>query len=144
MEISGSYVFNAPVQKVWDTLMDPKVLAECIPGCESFDPVGDGQYQAVVSVGVGAIRGRYNAKVVLRDLEPPSSYRLIIEGTGSVGFVNGDSLVTLQEGEGNTTVRVESNAQVGGTIARVGQRMMGSVAKTMLDRFFTCLQQSTG
>ncbi len=142
MNVIGTYLFNIPAAQVWDHLMDPQVLAGCIPGCQGLEPTGEGEYQAVINVGVGPVRGRYNAKVMLQDQEPPKSYRLVIEGSGSIGFANGEAQVTLVEEDGRTTVSVDSDAQVGGTVARVGQRMMGSVAKGMLDRFFGCLQES--
>ena len=142
MEISAQYLFDAPANLVWNTLMDPQALASCVPGCESLEPAGDGEYRAVVNVGVGPIRGRYSANIVIKDTNPFQSYRLIIGGTGSIGFANGESLVTLEERDGKTLVQVSSQAQAGGTVARVGQRMMESVAKGMLDRFFTCLQES--
>ena len=142
MKVTGTYTFNAPAAQVWDTLMDPQVLAGCIPGCEGLEPTGEGAYQAVINVGIGPVRGRYNAKIMLLDRVPPRSYRLVIEGNGSIGFANGEAQVTLVDEDGRTTVNVDSDAQAGGTVARVGQRMMGSVAKGMLDRFFGCLQQS--
>jgi len=142
MKISGTYEFDAPREKVWDTLMDPKTLASCIPGCDGFNPTGPDQYEAVVNVGIGPVRGRYNARISLRDLRPPQSYRLVIEGNSPVGFANGESVVTLTEQGDKTSVRVEADSQVGGTVARVGQRLMGSVAQGMLDRFFECLAQA--
>ena len=142
MKISGSYEFNVPALRVWETLMDPQALEHCIPGCESFNPVGDGEYQAVVSVGVGPVQGRYSAKIALRDQDPHRSYRLTVEGSSSVGFANGEAVVTLTEQGDKTTVQVDSDAQVGGTVARVGQRLMGSVAKGMMDRFFGCLREA--
>ena len=144
MKILGSYVFNAPAEKVWGVLLDPKALANCMPGCEKLDPIGDDQYQAVLSVGIGPIRGRYNAKITMRDKVPQQSYRLVVEGTGANGFANGDALITLTEHDGKTTVQVDGESQVGGTVARVGQRMMGSAAQMMLGRFFSCLQETTG
>ena len=98
----------------------------------------------MLSVGIGPIRGRYNAKITLRDKVPQQSYRLVVEGTGANGFANGDALITLTEHDGKTTVQVDGESQVGGTVARVGQRMMGSAAQMMLGRFFSCLQESTG
>ena len=142
MDISASYLFDAPAVQVWDTLMDPQVLAGCMPGCESLEPTGENEYQAVVNVGVGLVRGRYTVKIAIADANPYQSYRLTIGGSASIGFANGESLVTLEEQDGRTTVRVTSQAQAGGTVARVGQRMMESVAKGLLDRFFTCLQES--
>lgn len=142
MEISARYVFDAPARRVWDTLMDPAALARCMPGCESLEPVGENEYQAVVNVGVGPVRGRYTAKIAITEAQPYQSYRLEIGGSGSIGFANGTSRVTLEEQDGKTTVQVSSQAEAGGTVARVGQRMMESVARGLLDRFFTCLQES--
>ena len=142
MKIAGSYQFNTNAAKVWGVLTDPKKLERCIPGCEGLKPQGNNEYQAVLTVGVGPIRGKYNAKITMRDQVPNQSYRLTVEGTGSSGFLNGEAVITLVENEGKTTVQVDSDSQAGGPIARVGQRMMGSVAKVMMDRFFSCLQQA--
>ena len=142
MEVSGSYEFNAPAATVWSLLLDPEVLASCVPGVESLETVGDDQYQAVLSLGIGPVRGRYNAKITLRDQDPYHSYRLVVEGSGLLGFANGESEITLVEDNGKTTLQVKGDAQIGGRIARVGQRMMGSVAKGMLDQFIKCTQES--
>ena len=142
MDISATYVFNAPAERVWTTLMDPQALAACVPGCQSLEPTGKNEYQAVVNVGVGPVRGNFTAKVAITDLQPFESYRLSLSGNSNIGFGSGDSLVTLEEQDGKTTVKVDSQAQAGGTVARVGQRMMESVARGLLDRFFSCLQES--
>ena len=82
--------------------------------------------------------GQYTA-----DLNPPHSYTLTIEGSGNIGFANGTATVTLTpSGNDGTSVNVNTDTQVGGAVARVGQRMMGSVAKGMMDRFFGCLAES--
>ena len=142
MKVTGSYQFNTTAPKVWAVLTDSKALARCIPGCEGLDPLGNDEYQAVMTVGIGPIKGRYNAKISMRDQVPHQSYRLGIQGTGTGGFVNGDAVITLIEENGKTTVRVDGDSQVGGTVARVGQRMMDSAAKMMMDRFFSCLQKA--
>ena len=144
MKISGSYEFNASAQKVWEALTNPESLAGCIPGCEGMETVGEDEYRTVMTVGVGPVRGRYNAKITLADKDPFSSFRLVLEGNGPMGFANGEAVITLTEDGGRTTVAVESDAQVGGTVARVGQRLMDSVARMLLDRFFSCLRDSIG
>ena len=142
MHLSGSYDFDAPAAKVWEALTDPKSLSGCIQGCESLDSVGNNQYTAVLSVGVGPIRGKYNANLTMANLNPHQSFRLAIQGKGSVGFVDGYADITLEEHQGKTTVLVDADSQVGGVVARVGQRLMETVAKTMMDQFFSCLRQS--
>ena len=143
MKVSGSYTFPASAAKVWESLTDPTVLAGCIPGCEGLEAVGEDEYQAVMTVTIGPIRSRYNAKISLHDKDEPRSFRLVLEGSGTTGFANGQALITLTEQGDQTTVEVEGDSQVGGPVARVGQRMMGSVAKMLMDRFFGCLEEST-
>ena len=142
MKITGSYVFDAPAAQVWETLMSPNQLSSCIPGCRSFEIMGEDEYRVTVNIQVGPINGRYEARIALMDQEHPNSYRLVAEGSGPLGFAKGVALGTLVEEDGKTTLRVEAEAEVGGTVARIGQRMTGSVAKTMMDRFFDCLRQS--
>ena len=142
MEVKAEYIFEAPVDRVWQVLLDPDSLERCMPGCEGLEPVSEGQYQAVLSVGVGAIRGTYRATITVADQEPMRSYRLIVEGNGTPGFVRGEARVSLEDNEGKTVVRVDGDAQVGGTMARVGQRLIGSVNRMMMDQFFNCLQKA--
>ena len=142
MDVGGTYTFQAPADKVWDVLLDAESLASCMPGCERLEPLGDGKYSARLSVGVGSIQGRYEATITVSDQVPTRSYKLTVEGTGSSGFVRGEAVVSLTEQDGSTVVTVQGEGQVGGTIARVGQRLIGSVNKMMMDRFFTCLQRS--
>jgi len=140
MEISGSYTFNAPIDRVWDLLMNPDVIASCMPGCDRFVPEGDDRYRARLTVGLAAVTGTYEGLVTLSDKVPPTSYRLTGEGQSRAGFVKGTSSVTLRAAGDTTIVDVGVTVEAGGTIARVGQRILGSVSKMMLDRFFACLQ----
>ena len=142
MKLSGSYDFNATPEKVWQTLTDPTSLSACIPGCEKLEEVGKDEYSATVTIAMGPIRSKFNTTVKMLDQNPYESYRLVVEGNGPSGFVRGESHVTLVGENGKTTVNVESDSTSGGLLARVGQRMMESFAKSMMDRFFTCLQQS--
>ena len=140
MDISGSYTFNAPPDRVWRLLMDPAILSSCIPGCEKFEPDGEDRYNVRLTVGLAAITGTYDGTVVLAEKIPNTSYRLVVEGQGRPGFVKGSSAVALRAEGSTTAVDVTASVQTGGPIARVGQRLIGGVAKMMLDRFFACLQ----
>ena len=142
MKVTGSYQFDTAAPKVWAVLTDPKTLSGCIPGCEGLNPLGNDEYHAVMTVGVGPIRGRYNAKISMHDQVPNQSYRLAVEGTGATGFINGQAVITLTENGGKTTVTVDGDSQVGGPVARVGQRMMDSVAKMLMDQFFNCIKKT--
>ena len=142
MEVSATYTFDAPRQRVWDLLIDPRVIAGCLPGCEAMEPAGDDTWRATLTIGVAAITGRYQGTVRMTGKDEPAGYTLAVEGKGKPGFVNGSARVALAEADGGarTSVAVTGKAQVGGTIARVGQRLLGGVSKMMMDRFFACLQ----
>ena len=142
MKISGSYEFSAPPEKVWSALTNPESLCGCIPGCEALKSVGQDRYEAAIAVAIGPIRGKFDAKISMLDQEPNKSYKLVIEGRGTSGFVNSEAVVTLQANGANTTVQVEGDSQTGGLLARVGQRMIEGVAKSQMDRFFNCLRES--
>ena len=88
---------------------------------------------------VAAISGTFDGTVELKNQVAPESYRLVMDGSGGPGFVNGDAKIALSESGTSTTVAVTADVEVGGTIARVGQRLLGSVSKMMLDRFFACM-----
>src|SRR3954462_15755077 len=109
MEISGSYTFDAPPERVWALLMDPAVLSSCIPGCDKFEPDGENRFNVTMTVGLAAITGTYNGTVVLTDLNPQTSYGLVVEGQGRPGFVKGTSAIGLRA-EGATTVVTVSAA----------------------------------
>ena len=143
MEVSATYTFDAPRQRVWDLLTDPEVIAGCLPGCEAMEPTGDDAWRAILTIGIAAITGRYEGAVRMTDKDEPAGYTLVVEGKGKPGFVNGSANVALAETDGGvrTSVAVTGKAQVGGTIARVGQRLLGGVSKMMMDRFFACLQE---
>ena len=140
MEITGSYTFDGPPDRVWDLLMDPLVLMSCIPGCQGMEPEGEDRYKVKLTVAIAAITGGYEGTVVISDKVQPSSYRLTVEGQGKPGFAKGNSAITLRADGDKTVVDVSGTVQTGGPIARVGQRLIGGVSKMMLDRFFACLQ----
>jgi carbon monoxide dehydrogenase subunit G len=140
MQLTGVYEFAAPIERVWDLLMDTTAIAACLPGCRELRDLGEDRYHAELAVAVAAITGNYGATVAIEDKVRPSSYRLVFQGSGRTGFVKGDTTVSLSPSAGGTTVRVEANADVGGAVARVGQRLIEGVARTTMNRFFGCLE----
>lgn len=137
MKISGSYKLPADPEMVWETLLDPDALGKSIPGAKSFTPDGDDAYTVDLSVGVATIRGEYSGRIVVTDRKPLSSFRLIVEGKGAKGAMSGSALFTLSKGKpGETVVNVEGEGEIAGLFARVGQRMLGGVAKLLMKQFF--------
>ena len=141
MKVEGSYTFDAPRDRVWSMLMNPEALKNCVPGCESLTATGENAYDATLKVGVAAIRGTYKSSIKLTDLAEPSSYKMNVEGKGGAGFVRGLAAIELVDQGDKTLLNVQGDGNVGGTIAGVGQRMLGGVAKMLMGQFFDCLKK---
>jgi carbon monoxide dehydrogenase subunit G len=139
MQISGSYSFNAPAERVWDLLMNIEAIAACVPGCQELTPIGDDRYRAKLSLAMSAVTGSFDATIALEEKMPPHGYTLRVDGQGRPGFVKGTSRVQLVDQQTSTRVDVTADVQVGGAIARVGQRLLEGVGRTMMNRFFDCL-----
>jgi uncharacterized protein len=136
LKIEGSYSLNAPRERVWQVLLDAKTMAQCMPGCESMNEVGPDQYEAVMKIGIASVKGTYKGKVSIKDKRPPSHYVLSGEGQGGPGVMRGDLVIDLEEQDGKTLLKYSTDAQVGGLIAAIGQRMLNGVAKMMVEQFF--------
>src|SRR5881397_3038315 len=137
MTMNGQVQLAASRDVVWAKLNDPEVLKSCIPGSEQFDRVADSEFQAVATVKVGPVKARWKGKVRLSDLDPPNSYRISGEGEGGVaGFAKGGASVSLADKEGVTLLSYNVEAQIGGKLAQLGQRLINSAAKKMADDFF--------
>jgi carbon monoxide dehydrogenase subunit G len=136
VKISGSYTLPLTRERAYQIMQDPEILARAIPGCESLEKIGSDEYRMKMKMALASLSGAFEGKVRITDQTPPQSFRLVVEGSGRVGFVKGDGLLKLSELEGGTEVSYEGEAQVGGTMAAVGQRLIDGTAKMMIKKFF--------
>ena len=138
MMMNGEVQLAAPREEVWVKLNDPEVLKECIPGCQSLEKLSDTEFQAVATNRIGPVKATFKGKVNLTDLDPPNGYRISGQGDGGVaGFAKGGATVTLQPADGGGTVlQYAVEAQIGGKLAQLGQRLVNGAAKKLADQFF--------
>lgn len=135
MKLSGTHTIQAPREKVWATLNDIEALKTLIPGVESLDEVEPNTYKGVAKIGVANIKGEYTGTVKLSDIQPPESYTISGEGRGKPGHVKGIGSIRLTEdAPGTTTLHYSGDAQVGGMIAGVGQRLIEGAAKLLVSQ----------
>lgn len=140
MKIAGEAVLNAPVEKVWNALLDPQVLVRTIPGCERLEATGENAYAMTVTAGVASIKGTYSGVCNLSDLQPYDSLLMRAEGSGGPGTVGVDVVVGFKDlGDGTTKLSYDADAVVGGMVGGVGQRMLTSVSKRMAATFFSAV-----
>jgi carbon monoxide dehydrogenase subunit G len=136
VKISGTQTLHMPPPQVYDLLHDPNVLARCMPGCESLEEIGPGEYAMKMKMVLASISGLFQGKVRTTEPNPPESFRLVVEGSGKIGFMKGDGVLRLAPVDSGTSVAFEGDVQVGGTIAAVGQRLIDTTAKMLIKKFF--------
>ncbi len=141
MKLDGKHIFQATQETVWDLLTNPRHLEKALPGCEKLEEKEPGKYDALLKIGIAAVKGTYDGKVEIVDPLPPKQYRLIGEGSGNAGFVKGEAFIELTQQDQNTLVSYKGDVQVGGLIAGVGQRLIGGIAKMMLGQFFKNMEK---
>ncbi len=139
MKISGKKVIAATPDRTYALLTDPEVLVRTMPGLKKLEPSEDGDYLAEMEMGVASIKGKYQGRMQIADATPATSYRLVMDGQGPGGFVSVNMAVSFSGLPEGTQVDYEGEAQIGGTIAGVGQRMLSGVANYLVGQFFTAV-----
>ncbi len=139
MKISGSYTIDAPRDQVWEALNDIEVLARVVPGCQRLEQVGENEFEGTLKIGVQAIKGIYSGRIRLEDVQPPHHYTLVANGRSANGVVDGTGTVDLEEQDGKTVLRYSGNAEIGGTLASVGQRLIEGASRQLINQSLKAL-----
>lgn len=137
MEMQGSRQLAVTQQQAWDALNDPEVLKLCIPGCDKVEPAGENQYAIGMALKIGPVSAKFGGKIALADIVAPDSYTISFEGQGgAAGFGKGTAKVKLVPNEGGCELQYGVQAQVGGKVAQLGQRLIDGAAKSLSEDFF--------
>ena len=137
MKMNGEKIIFAQINEVWSALNDPEKLKLAIPGAESVEKNDDENLTATVKTKIGPISARFTGKISLSNINPPFSYTLTGEGTGgAAGFAKGSANVELVEVQEGTLLKYDVNANVGGKLAQIGQRLIDTAANKLADDFF--------
>jgi carbon monoxide dehydrogenase subunit G len=141
MEFSGTQTIDVPIQKVWAYLLDVRNVAECAPGFQSLEEVGDEHWKAVISIGIGPVKAKFNLDVTRPEKHEPD--HMVVKGRGKApgSAVELSGTMKLSSGsQDETTMDWIANVVVSGSLASIGGRLMNSTAEKLTDQFFTCLK----
>jgi len=142
MNLSDTRQIAADRPTVWAAILDPEVLAGCIPGCKELTGSADAGFEAVVVQKVGPVKATFKGTVEISDVIEGESLTLTGQGKGgAAGFAKGSAHIRLSDGsEGGTQLDYEVDAKVGGKLAQLGSRIIDGFAKKLADQFFERLQ----
>lgn len=142
MEFSGTQTIAAPIEKVWSFLMDVNNVAECAPGFQSLEVLGEEHWKAQVGVGIGAVKAKFTLDVTRPELQEPE--RMVVKGRGkapgsAVELAGDMHLAKLEDDQ--TQMDWKATVVVSGTIASVGARLLNGTAERLTAQFFDCLKK---
>ena len=144
MLMEGKFTLKAPIQKVWEKILEPETLLSCIPGAEKIERIDEKTYNCVVKQKVGPISVRFKFKSVITKMEPPTHIEIEGEGEdiGKAGHFVQKSFVDLKEAsEGEVEISYKSDVSIVGKLAMFGDRIMRAKAKKVEEEFTTALQE---
>jgi carbon monoxide dehydrogenase subunit G len=142
LDIGGSEIIQAPIEVLWVALNDPAVLTRCVPGCKSMTETAPDAYKVDMQLRVAAVGGSFEGEIALSDKEAPKSCSIKVSGAGTLGHGNGSARFELtEEGPNATKLTYQGVGEIGGLVAGVGQRILGSVSKHLIGKFFTALRK---
>ncbi|RLA99791.1 MAG: carbon monoxide dehydrogenase [Deltaproteobacteria bacterium] len=143
MILEGKFTLKAPIQKVWDSLLEPETLLACVPGAEKIEKLDERTYDCVIKQKVGPISVKFKFKTVLTKLDPPHHFELEGEGDeiAKAGRFTQKSTVDLRETEDGVEISYKTEVNVVGKLATFGDRIMRAKAKKVEAEFTKKLQE---
>ncbi len=141
MEFSGTQTIAVPIEKVWAYLLDVNKVAACAPGFQSLEEIGQEHWKAVISIGIGPVKAKFNLDVTRPEMHEPD--RMVVKGRGkapgSAVELAGTMNLSAVDAE-QTRMDWNANVTVSGTLASVGARLMSSTSEKLTGQFFSCLR----
>ena len=137
MELKDEIRISARKRVVYDALQDPKILKQCIPGCEELITKSDNELEAKVVLKVGPVKAKFSGDVTLDTTGAPDSFSLTGQGNGgAAGHAKGGADVTLTEDGDETILTYNAKAEIGGKLAQLGSRLIQGTAQKLAGKFF--------
>ena len=143
MKLENEFTVDAPVDRVWELLMDLERVTPCLPGAALTEQTGD-EYKGTMSIKLGPISQEYEGTVKIDEADEEAR-RAVIKAEGKDARGQGTAAATItstmEEVEGGTRVRVETDMHITGRAAQFGRGIQEEVASKIMDRFSDCLEK---
>jgi carbon monoxide dehydrogenase subunit G len=142
LDIGGVETIRVPVEALWKALNDPVVLTRCIPGCKTMTEIAPDAYKVEMQLRVAAVGGSFEGEISLSDKAPPQACSINVSGAGTLGHGNGSARLEIApDGSDAARLTFQGGGEIGGLVAGVGQRILSSVSKHLVGRFFVALRK---
>ncbi|MGX7690412.1 CoxG family protein [Flectobacillus sp. BAB-3569] len=142
MQLTGSHTLAAPIEKVWQMLMDTDILAKIVPGVSRLEKTGENEFEAISEIKLGPVSGKFSGGLTLSDIVEPSTFTLNVSQNSKIGNADASIKINLLALDAQQTeISFEGEAKLSGLLARTGQRVLSGVANTLTKQFFTNFEE---
>jgi carbon monoxide dehydrogenase subunit G len=138
MEFENTFVVQAPVEQVWDLLLDVERIAPCMPGAQVLEQTGDDAYKVAVKVRLGPMTMNYSGDVEIVDKDASAhqaTMRAKAKEARGQGTAQASIRMALREQEAGTETSIVTEMQMSGKAAAMGQGVIKDVAAALTDTF---------
>ena len=138
MEFENTFVVDAPVEAVWDLLLDVERVAPCMPGAQVLEPSGVDAYTVAVTVKLGPMTMNYKGDVEIVDKDASThqaTMRAKAKEARGQGTASANIRMALREQDAGTEASIITEMQMSGKAAAMGQGVIKDVAATLTDTF---------
>ena len=142
MKITGEHLIEAPPEKVWQNILDPRVLEKITPGIKKLEELAPDHYKAVSEIKMGPVKGQFEGAFTIKDKTENKSCKIVLDQKSKMGNALAEiNLELIPVSDTQTKVHYTGDARISGMLARMGQRLIGGVVKTLSKQFFEALQK---
>ena len=144
MQIEEKFSVKAPIQKLWDSLLDPQIVGPCIPGCEKVESINDKEYESIIKAKVGFMAVRFKVRTVIEEMIPHQLIRTVGEGNElrNLGFFKQKTRIKFHAlSEGETELTYQSEVSIVGKLATFGDRILKAKAKEVGKEFANAVKK---
>ena len=144
MQIEEKFSVKAPIQKLWDSLLDPQIVGPCIPGCEKVEPINDKEYESIIKAKVGFMAVRFKVRTVIEEMIPHQLIRTVGEGNElrNLGFFKQKTRINFHAlSEDETELTYQSEVSIVGKLATFGDRILKAKAKEVGKEFANAVKK---
>jgi uncharacterized protein len=138
VQIEKTCNIKAPIEVLWKALLDPDVIARCLPGVESVEAVDASHFKAAVAVKVGIVHARFAMDVTVVEARPPHHLKSVAAGdaAGMAGSVRGTTDLDLESvGDGETRLTIRARVDVFGRLGTFGYSVLKGKVDAMWQEF---------
>jgi carbon monoxide dehydrogenase subunit G len=138
MRFENRFTVDAPIDQVWDAVLDVERVAPTVPGAQVLEQVGDDAYKVAIKVKVGPMSMTYRGEVEITERDA-AAHRAVMKARAKEsrgqGTADADVVMVLDDGDGSTSATVTTDVQLSGKVATMGQGVLQDVSRRLVETF---------